>query len=229
MEEKESIVISLGGSMVVPDLPDPIFVNAFRDLILELVQKDNKRFFIIVGGGKTCRRYNEALSKTIKATNEDLDWMGIYSTHLNAQFLRLSFKGKTSDVIVTDPSVASALGNDIIIGAGWKPGFSTDMGAVLVAKELKAKKVINISNIDYVYESDPKANPSAKKFDNLTWKEYRSLITSEWNPGLNSPFDPIASKKAEELGLEVCIMSGVNLENLKNCILNSSFIGTTIK
>lgn len=229
MQNKEPIIISLGGSMVVPDLPNPSFINKFRDLVLGWVENNNKRFFIIVGGGKTCRRYQDALKHTIEATTEDLDWIGIYSTHLNAQLLRLSFGKKAFSSIVTDPSVISDITDNVIIGAGWEPGCSTDMDAVLTAEKLNAKKIINISNIDYIYDTDPNIHPNAKKFENLTWDEYRALITFEWKAGLNSPFDPIASKRAQELGMEVYFISGNDLESLENCINGLPFIGTTIK
>ncbi len=228
MQEKETIIISLGGAIVVPDMPNPAFISLFRDMILNWVKR-GKKFVIIVGGGKTCRRYNEALSNIIDATNEELDWMGIYSTQLNAQLVRLSFGANAYKEIITDPSLVKGANSDVVIGAGWKPGCSTDMDAILVAKELGAKKVINLSNIDYVYDSDPRNNPNAKKFENISWKEYRSYISSEWNPGSNTPFDPVASEKAEDEGIEVAFMSGHNLENLENFLSDLPFIGTTIK
>jgi uridylate kinase len=228
MQEKETIIISLGGAIVVPDLPNPEFISAFKSIILNWVGKD-KKFVIIVGGGKTCRRYNEALSKVIEATNEDLDWMGIYSTQLNAQLVRLSFGNEAANQIVINPNDVKNFTDNIIIGSGWQPGCSTDTDAVLVAKELNAKKIINLSNIDYVYDSDPKTNKTAKKFENLTWKEYRSFISSKWTPGSNTPFDPIASEMAEKEGMEVAFMSGHNLEGLNSYLNGESFTGTTIK
>lgn len=228
MQEKETIVISLGGAILVPDLPNPAFITNFKKIILDWVGK-GKRFVIIVGGGKTCRHYNEALGNVIDATNEDLDWMGIYSTHLNAQLIRLSFKGVAHEEIITDPSTIKGVASDVIIGAGWKPGCSTDTDAVLVAKELGSKKIINLSNIDYVYDSDPRTNKDAQKFENISWKEYRSIISSEWEPGSNTPFDPIASEKAEDEGMEVAFMSGQNLESLERFLNNQTFTGTIIK
>jgi len=229
MDKKESIVISLGGSMVVPNIPDHDFIIKFRDLIIDWVKNHNKRFFIIVGGGKTCRVYNEALSKTIDATTEELDWLGIYATHLNAELVLLSFRGFAPKEIVTDPSVIPNLTEDVIIGAGWKPGCSTDLDAILTANEVGAKKVINLSNIDYVYDSDPKTNPNAKKFENVSWGEYRSCIPSDWKSGMNTPFDPTSSKKAEESGIEVAFMAGADLKSLENYLNGLPFIGTTIK
>lgn len=229
MENKEAIVISLGGSVVVPDVPNSDFIIRFRELILKWVKDYNKRFFIIIGGGKVCREYQKALIEINNDNPEDLDWIGIYTTQLNAQLVRLSFKGYTPDDIVTDPSIASSLHNDVVIGAGWKPGCSTDTDAVLIANEINAKKIINLSNIDYVYDSDPKVNPNAKKIENLSWKEYRSIISSEWTPGMNSPFDPVASRKAEELGIEVAFMVGTDLDSLEKYLKGEEFVGSTIR
>jgi len=226
-KDKETIVISLGGSIVIPDLPDPEFINIFRSLILEEVEK-GKRFVIIVGGGKTCRHYQEALGKTIDATLTDLDWIGIYSTHLNAQLVRISFGKYASSEIVVDPSVLRSFVEPIIIGAGWKPGWSTDYDAVMMAEQLKAKKIINLSNIDYAYDKDPKKYPDAKRLENISWDEYRKLIPKEWTSGLSTPFDPIASEKAESLGIEVAIMNGRNIENLKKYLNGEKFMGTVI-
>ena len=76
--------------------------------------------------------------------------------------------------------------------------------------------------------SDHTAEPNAKKIENISWAEYRKLIPSEWNPGLNSPFDPIASEMAEREGIEVVIMNGKPIDNLKNYLDGSVFLGTVI-
>jgi len=227
--EKEIIVISLGGAMVVPDVPNSEFILNFKNIILNYVEQ-GKKFVIIVGGGKTCRRYQSALSEVIDAKAEDLDWMGIYSTQLNAQLVRLSFGDKVADQVVVDPNdIKKYNDKNIIIGAGWKPGCSTDTDAVLVARELGAKKIINLSNIDYVYDSDPKLNPNAEKFENLAWDKYRSFISATWKPGANTPFDPIASEMAEKEGMEVAFISGHDFKSLKDYLDGKSFVGTTIK
>jgi len=228
MQEKETIIISLGGAIVIPNIPNPEFISAFRDIILKWVKKD-KKFVIIVGGGKTCRAYQEALGKVIGIKENELDWIGIYSTQLNAQLLRLSFGNDSSSEILTDPSKVKSMNDNIIIGAGWQPGCSTDTDAVLVAKELGSKKIINLSNIDYVYDSDPKLNPNALKFENLTWDKYRTFISSIWRPGSNTPFDPIASGMAEKEGMEVAFISGQDLESIENYLKGEPFTGTTIK
>jgi uridylate kinase len=224
---QETIIISLGGSIVIPELPDPVFINAFRDFISKEIEK-GKRFVVIVGGGKTCRNYQDALSKTINATTVDLDWIGIYVTRLNAELIRMSFGELASPEIVLDPSVLVKFTNSVIVGAGWKPGWSTDYDAVMMAEQMGAKKIINLSNIEYVYDKDPRKYPDAKKIEEVSWVEFRKLLPEEWSSGLNSPFDPVAAKKAQELGIEVAIMNGRNIENLKNYLNGEKFSGTVI-
>jgi len=225
--EKETIVISLGGSLIVPDNVDVSFLKDFKDLILLNIKK-GKRFIIITGGGKVCRRYQEAFKEISESSDNNLDWLGIYSTRFNAEFLRLNFEDFASSEIITDPTLPVNFNKPIIIGGGWKPGCSTDFDAILLAKNVGAKKVVNISNIDYVYDSDPKVNPNAKKIEEISWADYRKIIPKEWNPGLNSPFDPIASKMAEEDGIEVIIMNGKPIDNLAKCLNGEKFLGTII-
>jgi uridylate kinase len=224
----ETIVISLGGSLIIPDEIDVDFLEDFKRLILSHTEK-GKKFVIITGGGKICRRYQDVLKKIEKPSSEDLDWLGIYSTRFNAEFVKILFRDLAEPEIIVDPTLPIKLSKSIIVGGGWKPGWSTDYVAVVLGKQLGAKKVINLSNTDYVYDSDPKTNINAKKIERISWAEYRKLIPAEWNPGLNSPFDPIASKMAEEEGMEVVIMNGKMIDNLAKCLAGENFTGTIIK
>jgi uridylate kinase len=116
----------------------------------------------------------------------------------------------------------------ILVAAGWKPGFSSDNDAVLLAERFGAKMVINLSNIEKVYTDDPRKNPNAKPIDRISWLDFRKMVGDDWVPGKNTPFDPIASRKAEELGLQVICAAGKNLSNLEKIIKNEDFIGTVI-
>ena len=127
-----------------------------------------------------------------------------------------------------DPTQVAESDYKVMVGAGWKPGWSTDYCAVMAAKKLGAKKLVNLSNIDYVCDSDPRKNPDAKKIEKINWAEFRKLIPEEWNPGLSSPFDPVAATEAEALGLEVAIMNGANLEEFSNYLEDKPFLGTII-
>jgi uridylate kinase len=225
---EEVIVISLGGSLIIPDNIDVNFLSDFKNLILSHIAL-GKKFVIITGGGKICRRYQEVAKDISNPSNDDLDWIGIAALKLNAELLRVIFSGYVYEKVVLNLSEKFPFDEPIVIGAAYKPGQSTDCSAVLAAKNVGAKKVINLSNTDYVYDSDPKTNPSAKKIEKMPWKEYRKLIPKEWSPGLNSPFDPMASKEAEEEGIEVFIMNGKPINNLSKCLNNENFLGTVIE
>ncbi|MEK7575289.1 MAG: UMP kinase [Patescibacteria group bacterium] len=228
MASGEKIVISLGGSLVVPDEIDLAFLRDFKTLI-EAEMKVGKSFVIITGGGKICRRYQDAARELGVVDQANLDWIGIYSTRLNATLLRSVFGKQAHPDILVEPATTPSLTKSILVGGGGVPGHSSDFAAVEVAEKTGAKTIINLSNIDYVYESDPRKNPDAKKIEKISWVDFRKIIPSEYSPGMNAPFDPVAAKKSQELGLEVVIMNGKSLSNLENYLSGKPFAGTVIK
>jgi uridylate kinase len=225
--ERECVVVSVGGSLIVPDQIDTDFLKHFKALILEKVQR-RFTFSIIAGGGKIARRYQDAANAVTPLSPQDLDWIGIHSTRLNAQLLRNIFVGYAHPQVIKNPTIDIEADEPIIIAAGWQPGCSTDYDAVLMAKNLGARRLVNLSNIDYVYTADPNKNPAAKKIEKISWEEFRKLIPKEWNPGLSSPFDPVAAKEAESLKLEVAIINGAKLEEFSNYLDGKPFVGTVI-
>jgi uridylate kinase len=226
-QEREFVVVSVGGSLLVPDQVDATFISTFRRLILDLVARGFS-FAIVTGGGKTCRRYQAAAKEVAQVSQNDLDWIGINVNCMHAEFLRILFGSKAAPAIVTDFSKPIPTEFPIIMVGAEAPGHSSDFDAVLMARLTGAKRIVNLSNIEYVYDSDPRKNPDAKKFEKINWTDFRKLIPSEWDPGLSSPFDPIASKLAEELGLEVAVISGTHLDAFSNYLEDKSFIGTII-
>lgn len=225
----QTLIISLGGSIIIPK-PDKIdikFLKKFRKLILDFV-KSNNRVVIITGGGKINQLYNESAKKIAKIKPEDLDWLGIAFTRANAELVRSIFGSAAHSEVITNPTEKIKTKKKIIIGCGWKPGFSSDKDAVLIAKTLGAKNIANLTNIDYVYTADPDKVKTAKPIKQITWLEYQKLVGKKWTPRLNSPFDPIASKLAAKLGLKVAIIKGTDLGNFKKYLSGRDFKGTTI-
>ena len=214
-------------------MPDGInwkFVKKFKKIIEEKV-KDGFRFIIIAGGGKTARNYVDAIDQVEKINDEDRDWIGIHATRLNAHFIKTIFRKIAHPVINKDPYETGAFkksNKPILIAAGWRPGNSTDLVAVTLAKHLGIKNVVNLSNIDYLCDKDPKKYPDAKKIKKISWKEFCKIVGNKWDPGMNTPFDPIAAKLAEKEDIEVAIMNGNKLTNLKKYIAEENFIGTIV-
>ncbi len=222
------IVLSLGGSLIVPDDVDAPFLRTLRALI-QKEAANGTQFFIIAGGGRICRKYQEA-AKSLDIDSQDaLDWVGIYSTRFNAEFIRILFGSMAHGRIITDPKEMGETKEAVVIGAGTVPGHSSDFAAVEMAKRMGATTLINLSNIDYVYEQDPRQFPDAKKIERASWKEFRAILPKDYHPGINAPFDPVAAKEAESIGLEVVIMNGKPVEHLENYLAGKAFKGTVIK
>lgn len=226
-EQQETIVISLGGSLIVPDEIDTAFLKSFRDLISILVA-EGKKFMIVTGGGKTCRKYQRAAKELVETTKSELDWIGIYSLRLNGKLLQTVLASLAHTEVINSRSELLGVDAKVIIGGAHAPGSSSDLDAVEFAEALGAAKIVNLSNIDYAYDKDPKQFGDALPIKNMTWEEYRRLIPDEWDPGLNSPFDPIASKKAQSLGMEVAILNGKNIPNVEKYLRGQMFIGTVL-
>ena len=212
----------------MPDEVDTKFIKAFRKFLDTQIRK-GRRFILICGGGKTARKYMNALPKARKCTTEDADWIGIHATRLNAEFVRSAYKDIAHREVVCDPTKKADFREKILVAYGWKPGWSTDYDAVLHAKQHKVKKLINLSNIEYVYTKDPKKYKDAKKIERIPWTDFRKIVGDKWSSGLNMPFDPVASKLAQKLKLEVAIMKGSDLRNLANFLDGKKFRGTIIK
>lgn len=225
---RERVIVSVGGSLIVPEAIDDNFLSGFRTHILEKIEQGFS-FYIITGGGRTARHYRDAaLEVRGDLPREDLDWLGIHATRLNGHLMRTLFREHAYRRMIKNPSRTVEADEPIIVGAGWKPGWSTDYCAVLAAKALGAKRIVNLSNIDYVYDSDPRKNPAAKKIEKISWDDFRKLIPSEWDPGLSSPFDPVAAREAEMDELEVAIINGAHLNELSKYLDGKPFAGTII-
>lgn len=225
--DNKYIVISLGGSLIVPEEIDTSFLKLFISAIKSYTDKGLK-FVLITGGGKICRKYNQACEELVDVSVTDLDWLGIAATRLNAELLRISFGELAHATIIMDPDQIPETEASVLVGGGWKPGNSSDLAAIHAAKSVGAKKVINLSNIDYAYDKDPKKFPDAVKIEQSSWEDFMKILPMEWSAGLNAPFDPIAAREAQALGLEVAIMNGKNIENLKHYLDGDAFIGTVI-
>ncbi len=226
----ETIILSIGGSIIIPETGfDPVFLGQFKKLILERVVQ-GQRFVLVTGGGATARQYQRVAETFNDLVEYDLDWLGIETTKLNAYLIRLMFNKHAYEKVVTDPQTGLDSDQPIIVAAGWQPGCSTDKDAVLHAEARDAKQIFNLTNTDYVYDSDPRANPNAKKIEHISWSDFReNIVGHSWVPGKNAPFDPIASELAQKLGLRVSILRGTNLDTVRLALEGKPFPGTVIE
>jgi uridylate kinase len=220
-------VLSLGGSLVCPNEIDVLFLKKFRNFILKWIKK-GKKFVIFVGGGKTARKYQNA-AKEFKVENKELDWVGISATLLNAQLVKSIFGNFAFERILTEPTKKIKTKKKIIVFGGWKPGWSTDYDSVLAAKNFGAKRIINLSDVDFIYDKNPKKFKDAKPLEKISFDELFKLIGRKWTPGANVPFDPEAAKLAKKEKIKVIFLNGRNFKNLEKVFLGKKFKGTIIE
>lgn len=225
---KDTIIIAMGGSLLIPEQIDINFLKHLKEMVKHLIAQDYQ-IALVIGGGKTCRYYQNAAKEFDNINNMDLDWIGIKTIHLNCELVWRAF----SDLdihknIILKPADIAGLDESLVVVGAWEPGCSSDTDAVEMAEIIGAKRIVNFSNTTHVYSADPRTNPNATKFETLSWDEYRALIPAEWTPGMSAPFDPVASRMAQEQGITVAIL-GASVENLENYLHDRNFEGTIIK
>ena len=226
-------VLSVGGSIIAPDKINSEFLRGFLKEVRKYLQEyPEDKLIFVCGGGAPARLYQTAYREVLDGEEQDLgaqDWLGIKATHMNAQIVKAIFGNLCEDEVVTNPTSDNILfSGRILVAGGWKPGFSTDTDAGYLARRFGATKIINLSNISKVYTDDPRKNPDAKPIDTISWEDFRLMVGDEWVPGKNAPFDPIASKLAQESKIKVICSDGRNIENTMAILKGESFTGTVI-
>lgn len=228
-------ILSVGGSIIVPEKPDTEFLSKFVNMCITWLKADkNNRLILVAGGGAPARVYQNAYKDVSEKTGlsndaNSADWIGIMATRINAQLLKACFGDYCKNDVVYNPTLDDLkFDGQVLVASGWKPGFSTDTDAVYLGEKFDAKTIVNLSNIEKVYTDDPRKNPDAKPLDTISWEDFRKMVGDEWTPGKNCPFDPIASKKAQSLGMKVICAGGKNIDNICAILNDNDYIGTTI-
>jgi len=234
---QKTFVLKMGGSVFAPNGNDRKrgvdiqYLDKFEKFIRKQVAK-KRRFFIVTGGGHTCREYQEAAAKTagVRLEDEDLDWLGVHASRLNAHLFRTIFRDIAYERILKHYDMVDKKAKQaVVVCAGWKPGWSTDYCSVLVANDYDIKTVINMTDTDYVYDKDPDKFKKAKPIKKMSWNELIGIVGSEWDPGMNAPFDPVASRMARKIGLKVIVSNGRDLKNLERILDGEEYKGTVIE
>ena len=228
------VVLSVGGSIVSPGTPDVSFIVDFVSAIKNYLSKDKKRKIILtIGGGGVARSYINSYKEirenlSLGVSSNDGDMIGIMATRLNAELMKATFAEDCPSSVVYNPNTVEDFEGRVLVAAGWKPGFSTDTDAVILATRFSSNMVVNLSNITKVYTADPKKDPEAKPIDKINWDDFIKMVGTKWEPGKNVPFDPIASLEAQKAKIKVICANGKDIANLENILEGRDFVGTVI-
>ena len=227
--KKKVIVMSLGGSLIIPDKVNYKLLEKFK-IVLRKFYKTHK-FVIVCGGGAIARAYISALQEEHKSQYE-ISQAGIRATRMNAMFL-MQFFGKkdANDTLPRNMEEVKANLHDnnvVICGAlRWVPHSTSDSTAAKLASFLKTD-FINLTNIKGLYTSNPLINKSAKFIPKDDWKTFEKRAHAlGFKAGQHFVLDQKASTIIRQHKIKTYIL-GDNMNNLKNYLAGKSFIGTTI-
>ncbi|MCL5970478.1 MAG: UMP kinase [Patescibacteria group bacterium] len=232
MNKTEDVILSIAGSIIFRDIGiNTLYLKDLNSLLRKQIASLNRRFFLFIGGGHTSREYQYTAERVVgKVKNEDMHWLGVHATRLNAHLLRTVFRDIAYPKVVIrydrKPNVGEA---KVVVCAGWLPGTSTDFDMINLAKLLRIKKTYSLLNVAGIYDRDPKLFKKAKPINHMSWPDYREMIGDWWDSKREIPFDPFASKLAEHFRIKVVFLEGKNLRNLENALAGKGFAGSVIE
>lgn len=226
VNEMEKVVVSIGGSILVPGENDSDFIGKLASMLSEI--KNEVQIAIVCGGGKTARYYAN-IAKELGGDTYSQDIVGIGATRLNAQLLSLAL-GEMPDKVPEDPEelASNSKPGRIVVMGGTVPGHTTDAVSAMVAKALGADRIVNATSVDAVYTDDPRTNPDAEKILDMTIQDLENIVYKEHGASRSSVFDPLGVQIAKENRIDILIVEGRNLDELRNAIIGNDIKGTFV-
>ncbi|MFA4982727.1 MAG: UMP kinase [Candidatus Micrarchaeia archaeon] len=224
----QTVVISLGGSLVNPGEPDGQYVAS----LARVLRSTKFRFGIVVGGGRLARKWAEAARKK-GASEFEADEAAIEATKKNSQFVIDIIKSDVNRTVchTFESARASAKKHRFTVMGGTIPGITTDSDAVLLAECLGAKRVLNLSNIDGIYSDNPVRNHDAKKFRKMGYAQLIDLAGKNdmRKAGTHFVFDFLACKLIARSKIEAHFVHGKNMLDVRKAIEGRPHGGTVVK
>ncbi|MEM0135303.1 MAG: UMP kinase [Thermoplasmatales archaeon] len=213
-------VISLGGSIF--SKPDEKHLMNF----IERMRKEDG-YALVVGGGPIARDEISRLRK-MGAKEYYLDMMGIQATRLNATMISLALGNLMEIPKSIDEAVRQMKLYKRVIMGGTEPGHTTDAVTLLLAEALNRNTVVNITNVDYLYDRDPKLK-DAKKIEKISYSSAIKMITSvKRAAGENFPLDILSLNIARRSNIKIKIVSFKDTSNVFSAIEGKKFKGTIV-
>ncbi len=223
------VVVSVGGSLLSADADPSAYLAGLADLLRSLGR--TRPLVVTTGGGRTAREYI-GLGNRLGLTPVELDELGIDVTRLHARLLagRVGLPTPSHPPTTVREAVEALRHASPIVLGGTEPGHTTDAVAALVAVRLRADRVVNATDVDGVYDADPKLRPGSHRYDRLAWPAFLELLRSgsAGGPGQNFPFDRLGTETLARAGIPLAVVAGRDLANLRKAIEGAAFVGTLV-
>ncbi|MDD5193132.1 MAG: UMP kinase [Candidatus Nanoarchaeia archaeon] len=227
---KKIIVISLGGSLIVPDKIQVHLLQNFKNVLLKNTKK--YKFVVVCGGGQTARTYIKGLEEENILKKEYLQGLlGIASTRLNARFMTYFFGREANQGMPNDmKDVENLLKIHDIVFCGalrYAPNETSDATSVKLARHFRTS-FINLTNVSGLHDKNPLIYKNAKFIPEISHEEFYKLATqTKFKPGQHFILDQKAAKIIKKYKIPSYII-GPDLKNLDNLLNDRHFIGSVI-
>ncbi len=221
-----TIIINLGGSVIVPEDINIKLLSRWREFIQKYAKKHT--FVIVVGGGKLARKYQESARAIRAITVKEGDWLGIFATRVNAKLVQTVFGKLAASEIIDNAEKLGVLSAPVTIACGWEPGSSTDLISARIAKYYGVPEIVMAGKPAYVFSKNPDQFVDARPFAKLSWAEYWKLIPHKWEPGVSVPIDPVCAKFSKVNKLSAIVVDGRNINNIEYLLQGEECEGTIV-
>jgi uridylate kinase len=227
--QKKVVVISLGGSLIIPGDIDTNFLRKFKEIIKK--NSNKYKFVIVCGGGSIARKYIYSLREI--GVNEKLQSMsGISATRMNARFMTYFFGKDAAEGIPHDMKQVKnlLLKNDVVFCGAlrYEPNQTSDATSAKLAVYFDTF-FVNLTNVQGLHDKNPKEHKDAKFIPEISWNAFDKMANKEkYKPGQHFVLDQSASKIIMKNKITTYIL-GKDMKQFGNLLNNKEFKGTTIK
>jgi uridylate kinase len=229
LQPSNVFVISIGGSILFEENePNPEKFKAIVDVITKL-HRSGKKIVLVVGGGKVARLYS-GVAGSLNLNKFEQDLVGIKVTRLNAFLLAAAMPDAHKKVLedISDAKKVLDSGKIPVFG-GLVPFFTTDSVAALLAEFFNGV-FVNLTDVDGIYDSNPKQNPDAIMFSEISYSRLVSIaIAAGSSPGQNVVVDVACAMILKRSKIPAVFLNGNNLDNFMAYINGQSFVGTVVR
>jgi uridylate kinase len=219
-------VIKLGG-FAFPNRAEKPLVNEYVKLLTELVGEYH--LVVVAGGGEIARTYIR-VAREMGVSESLCDQLGILASRLNARLLADGlgeYAFPEIPVTIGELKHYFASGKVVAMG-GLTPGHSTNAVAAIAAETVGAELLINATDVEGVYSSDPGRDRNARKLDEVTVTELTSILAkAEMVAGSYDLMDPLALRIISRSKLRTVVVDGRKPSNVSGALRNEK-VGTRI-
>jgi uridylate kinase len=221
----KTVVVSVGGSVVLSEEANTFFLKDLTTLFKKI--STNYKLFIIVGGGNIARQYIQ-LGRDLGFDEDTLDLIGIDVTRVNARIIT-NLIGISNREIPHTTDKALQLNFPIVVMGGTDPKHSTDLVGAELAEKTNAVRFVNATNVDGIYDKDPKKYKDAKQLKEVAINLLIAQYGTKWgSAGKNIFLDAPALEIIQRAKIPTFIVNGKRLDQFEKALTGQSFDGTKI-